>query len=270
MFSRSPIVTPCYATVARWTSPGPTSRPSAGAGSTRSIPRPTTSTSATSRSRSPTSAASAGTPAATTRSPSTRASSRIRCSSATATRYAARWGLLHDASEAYLVDLPHPIKHRSELGRLYRAAEERLEQVIRERFGLLGDPPPRLKEIDRAVLATERATLTMVAWHWPELEGVEPLELRDRAVDARGRRGGVPRALRAARGSAHPGSDMKSDRIDRCRRPRPPRSSRCTSTTRAARRSGGASRRRPRTSSSRPPRSRATAIRSSARRAPSC
>ncbi len=90
---------------------------------------------------------------------------------------AARWGLLHDASEAYLIDLPHPIKHRSELGRLYRAAEERLELVIRERFGLLGDPPPRLKEIDRAVLATERATLTMVAWHWPELEGVEPLEL---------------------------------------------------------------------------------------------
>jgi uncharacterized protein len=90
---------------------------------------------------------------------------------------AARWGLLHDASEAYLIDLPHPIKHRSELGRLYRAAEERLELVIRERFGLLGDPPARLKEIDRAVLATERATLTMVAWHWPELEGVEALDL---------------------------------------------------------------------------------------------
>ena len=27
------------------------------------------------------------------------------------------------------------------------------------------------------MLATERATLTMVAWHWPELEGVEPLEI---------------------------------------------------------------------------------------------
>ena len=87
------------------------------------------------------------------------------------------WALMHDASEAYLIDLPHPIKHRSELGRLYRDAEEGLEAVIRERFGLTGPPPDGIKEIDRRVLASERAALTMVAWHWPELEGVEPLEL---------------------------------------------------------------------------------------------
>lgn len=91
--------------------------------------------------------------------------------------YAALWALLHDAGEAYLIDLPHPIKHRSELGRLYREAEAGLEDVIRQRFGLIGPPPPSVKEIDRAVLATERAALTMVAWHWPELEGVEPLAI---------------------------------------------------------------------------------------------
>jgi hypothetical protein len=91
--------------------------------------------------------------------------------------YAALWALLHDASEAYLIDLPHPIKHRSELGRLYREAEEQLETVLRERFGLTGPVPSSIKEIDRSVLATERATLTMVAWHWPELEGVEPLAI---------------------------------------------------------------------------------------------
>ena len=34
-----------------------------------------------------------------------------------------------------------------------------------------------MKELDRALLATERATLTMVAWHWPELEGVERLDI---------------------------------------------------------------------------------------------
>jgi hypothetical protein len=91
--------------------------------------------------------------------------------------HAALWALLHDASEAYLIDLPHPIKHRSELGRLYREAEEELEEIIRQRFGLSGPAPASVKEVDRAVLATERAALTMVAWHWPELEGVEPLEI---------------------------------------------------------------------------------------------
>jgi hypothetical protein len=91
--------------------------------------------------------------------------------------HTAMWALLHDASEAYLIDLPHPIKHRSELGRLYREAEEQLETVLRRRFGLIGPAPSSIKEIDRSVLATERASLTMVAWHWPELEGVEPLEI---------------------------------------------------------------------------------------------
>jgi hypothetical protein len=87
------------------------------------------------------------------------------------------WGLLHDASEAYLVDLPHPIKHRSDLGRLYAQAEIRLHEVICERFGLPLQPPALLKPIDRALLATERRALTMVAWDWPELEGVEPLDI---------------------------------------------------------------------------------------------
>jgi hypothetical protein len=49
---------------------------------------------------------------------------------------AALWALLHDASEAYLVDLPHPLKHRSELGKLYAAAEDRLQAAVCERFGL--------------------------------------------------------------------------------------------------------------------------------------
>ena len=37
--------------------------------------------------------------------------------------------LLHDAAEAYLGDLPHPLKHRSELGAAFRVAEKRLEAV---------------------------------------------------------------------------------------------------------------------------------------------
>jgi 5'-deoxynucleotidase YfbR-like HD superfamily hydrolase len=84
--------------------------------------------------------------------------------------------LLHDAAEAYLGDLPHPLKHRSELGAAFRVAEKRLEAVIGERFAL-PDATARIKPLDKALLATERRTFSEVTWHWPELEGAEELEL---------------------------------------------------------------------------------------------
>ena len=84
--------------------------------------------------------------------------------------------LMHDASEAYLGDMPHPLKHRSPLGAAFRAAEDRLEQAIRARFAIKADVP-EIKRADRALLATERRAFSDEAWHWPELEGVEPLDL---------------------------------------------------------------------------------------------
>ena len=42
--------------------------------------------------------------------------------------------LMHDATEAYLGDMPHPLKHRSPLGAAFKAAEEQLEHAIRDRF----------------------------------------------------------------------------------------------------------------------------------------
>jgi hypothetical protein len=84
--------------------------------------------------------------------------------------------LMHDASEAYLVDLPHPLKHRSPLGAPYRLAEARLDEAIRARFDL-SPPGPELKEIDRAMLATERAAIASGGDPWPELEGHEPLDV---------------------------------------------------------------------------------------------
>lgn len=87
------------------------------------------------------------------------------------------WALLHDAAEAYLVDLPHPLKHRSTLGERFRAVEGTLQTVIVERFGLPPHPPPYLKAIDRALLAAEKAALLSPTWEWPELEGVEPVAL---------------------------------------------------------------------------------------------
>jgi 5'-deoxynucleotidase YfbR-like HD superfamily hydrolase len=85
--------------------------------------------------------------------------------------------LMHDASEAYLGDMPHPIKHRSPLGAAFKAAEAHLEAAIRDRFGIRADVP-EIKRADRALLATERRVFSAESWHWPELDGVEPLDLR--------------------------------------------------------------------------------------------
>ncbi|HEY1855367.1 MAG TPA: hypothetical protein VGG40_12350 [Solirubrobacterales bacterium] len=84
--------------------------------------------------------------------------------------------LMHDAGEAYLVDLPHPLKHRSELGPPYKKAEELLEEAIRVRFDLVPQPA-EMKPVDRSLLATERAAFSAMEDPWPELEGHEPLEI---------------------------------------------------------------------------------------------
>src|ERR687896_2738166 len=84
--------------------------------------------------------------------------------------------LMHDAAEAYLGDMPHPLKHRSPLGAAFRDAEDHLEAAIRSRFRIKGDRA-EIKRADRALLATERRAFSEEIWFWPELEGVEPLDL---------------------------------------------------------------------------------------------
>lgn len=68
--------------------------------------------------------------------------------------------LMHDASEAYLTDIPRPIKRMPELAG-YRALEERVEAAIRQRFGI--DPfraaHPWIKDADLRVLAAETRDL---------------------------------------------------------------------------------------------------------------
>jgi 5'-deoxynucleotidase YfbR-like HD superfamily hydrolase len=84
--------------------------------------------------------------------------------------------LMHDAAEAYLGDMPHPLKHRSPLGAAFKAAEDHLEQALRDRFRIKSDVPA-IKRADRALLATERRAFSAESWYWPELDGVEPLDL---------------------------------------------------------------------------------------------
>lgn len=68
------------------------------------------------------------------------------------------WALLHDASEAYLSDLPRPIKHMPEL-KSYRDAEKRVQAVICDRFGLPRAEPPIVKDADTLLLTTEARDL---------------------------------------------------------------------------------------------------------------
>lgn len=63
-------------------------------------------------------------------------------------------GLLHDASEAYLVDVPRPLKPHFPG---YRDREERLERTIAAAFDLPYPFPPIVKEIDSRMIPREVA-----------------------------------------------------------------------------------------------------------------
>lgn len=73
--------------------------------------------------------------------------------------YEAAWGLHHDDSEAYMIDLPRPLKRSTEIGPGYRQAEQRLMEVICRRFNLHPQEPPVVKEADTILLITERRDL---------------------------------------------------------------------------------------------------------------
>jgi len=74
-------------------------------------------------------------------------------------REIALWGLLHDASEAYLCDVPTPLKRTADLGRIYKMYERHLTEVIAEKFDLLPHEPAVVKEADRVLLSTEMRDL---------------------------------------------------------------------------------------------------------------
>lgn len=69
------------------------------------------------------------------------------------------WGLLHDAAEAYLVDLPRPVKYHSSVGDAYRSMERTLFSSIHARFGLIGCDPDSVIEADNILLMTEKRDL---------------------------------------------------------------------------------------------------------------
>lgn len=70
----------------------------------------------------------------------------------------ALWGLLHDASEAYLVDIPSPLKRTGNF-EAYRDLEKNMQAAICTRFELSQQEPPSVKDADRMLLAMEARDL---------------------------------------------------------------------------------------------------------------
>lgn len=90
--------------------------------------------------------------------------------------------LLHDASEAYIKDIPSPVKR---LLPDYRALEARIEAAIRARFGLPAAKSDDVARADLVLLATERRDLMIAGGSpWACLHGVTPLDKRIRAIHA--------------------------------------------------------------------------------------
>lgn len=85
----------------------------------------------------------------------------------------ALWALLHDATEAYMVDLPRPLKrHMPD----YRLAETRLMVALCDRFGLPHEEPAEVVEADNRILLDERDAYLMLPPPLPwGIDHLEPL-----------------------------------------------------------------------------------------------
>lgn len=76
----------------------------------------------------------------------------------------ALWGLLHDAAEAYVGDQISPLKHHSDFGKAFRAAESLVERCVAERFVLEYPMPLEVHEADRFVSVELEGELGFRDW----------------------------------------------------------------------------------------------------------
>lgn len=88
---------------------------------------------------------------------------------------ASLWGLLHDATEAYIGDINRPLKVylNTQLKGGFAAMENNLMAVIAEKFGLPPTPPDNLNLADNRALAAEKRDL-MGGPDWPNMPEPPP------------------------------------------------------------------------------------------------
>ncbi len=68
------------------------------------------------------------------------------------------WALNHDDSEAFLCDVPRPMKRIPAMAP-YRAAEKRVQEWVCDRLGLSREEPNIVREVDTEILGTEARAL---------------------------------------------------------------------------------------------------------------
>lgn len=83
--------------------------------------------------------------------------------------------LLHDATEAYMSDVPSPIKH---LCPDYKHYELVLWSVIAKKFKISSELDKSVKEADIRMLATERQFVFNDNMLWGPMDDVKPYELK--------------------------------------------------------------------------------------------
>ena len=89
-------------------------------------------------------------------------------------------GLLHDASEAYLTDVPRPIKP---LLTEYKQIEDNLQLEIFLKYGLVWPIPNEIKIIDISLCITEAKALGFDISAWGDFEEIPILNIFDETFD---------------------------------------------------------------------------------------
>lgn len=87
-----------------------------------------------------------------------------------------KWALLHDAAEAYIVDVPRPLKP---FLTNYKQAEAAVMRAIEFRFGLHLGLPDQVKRLDRAILVDEmQQNMAPSVASWTSLDGLDPIGVK--------------------------------------------------------------------------------------------
>ena len=88
----------------------------------------------------------------------------------------ALWGLLHDATEAYINDMARPVKHHPAMAE-YRKLEKTMMATICLAFHLPAEMPASVKRLDGLMVVTEGRQLLVPPPEWTNGADYLPIEI---------------------------------------------------------------------------------------------